>query len=85
MRRAPDATLQNFPRIVSIRAKVSDQFRFFLGANRFLGRSLHQAGNALGMVMMSLRNLSDLRLELRQQAQQLGLFIGRDISGRLNS
>ena len=46
-----------------------DRFRFFLGANRFLGRSLHQTGDALGVLSMSLRNLGDGWLELRQQIQ----------------
>ena len=44
-------------------------FRFFLGANRFLGRGLHKTGNAPGILVMSLRNLGDLWLELRQQIQ----------------
>ena len=44
-------------------------FRFFLGANRFPGRSLNQASDAVGIFVMRLRNLGDGWLELRQQVQ----------------
>src|SRR5438034_10596472 len=60
-------------------------FRFFLGVNRFVGRSLHETSDAPGILVMSLRNLGYGWLELRQQVQQLGFPIGRKITGRLNS
>ena len=44
-------------------------FRFFLGANRFVGRSLDQTSDAPGILVMRLRNLGDGWLELRQQIQ----------------
>jgi len=60
-------------------------FGFFLGANRLLGRSLHQASDAFGILVMRLRNLGDGWLELRQQVQQLGFPVSRNVFGRLNS
>src|SRR6267378_7187399 len=60
-------------------------FRFFLGVNRLLGRSLHETSYALSIVVMRLRNLGDGWLKLRQQIEQLGFPISRNVFGRLNS
>ena len=46
--------LKGFHGLFQFVRKSLDPFRFFLGANRFLGRSLHQAGDALGILLMSL-------------------------------
>src|SRR6266498_3072211 len=64
-----DVTLQSFAPIVSVRAKGSCSVPAPLGANRFVGRSLHQTRDALGVLVMRLRNLGDGWLELRQQIQ----------------
>ena len=48
-----------FHRLFQFVQMALGQFRFFLGANRFVRRSLNQTGDALGIVVMCLRNLGD--------------------------
>jgi len=72
-------------RLFQFMQKSVGVFRFFLRVNRFVCRRLHQASDALGIFLMRLRNLGDCWLELRQQVQQLGFPVGRNIFGRCNS